>query len=70
MVSSIWLCSFLFAYIIMFTKRATNLQFFPQYWEKAEFPFQIVPKLGALHVSGGTIKVIPMQVLVFSLFVP
>ncbi|MBA0713514.1 hypothetical protein Golax_012545, partial [Gossypium laxum] len=42
-------------------ERATNLKFFPQYWEKAEFPFQIVPKLGALHISGGTIKVIPMQ---------
>ncbi|KAL2902063.1 Acyl-coenzyme A oxidase 4 peroxisomal [Bienertia sinuspersici] len=27
-----------------------------QYWEKAEFPFQIVPKLGALHIAGGTIK--------------
>ncbi|TYI65867.1 hypothetical protein E1A91_D09G186700v1 [Gossypium mustelinum] len=37
-------------------KKATNLKFFPQYWEKAEFPFQIVPKLGALRISGGTIK--------------
>ncbi|TYH75072.1 hypothetical protein ES332_D05G448400v1 [Gossypium tomentosum] len=27
--------------------------FFPQYWEKAEFPFQIVPKLGALRISQG-----------------
>ncbi|KAI5663421.1 hypothetical protein M9H77_22744 [Catharanthus roseus] len=27
-----------------------------QYWEKAEFPFEVVPKLGALHVAGGTIK--------------
>ena len=27
-----------------------------QYWEKAEFPFQIIPKLGALRVAGGTIK--------------
>ncbi|KAL4297798.1 hypothetical protein GQ457_12G008410 [Hibiscus cannabinus] len=27
-----------------------------EYWEKAEFPFQIVPKLGALRVAGGTIK--------------
>lgn len=27
-----------------------------EYWEKAEFPFQIIPKLGALHISGGTIK--------------
>lgn len=27
-----------------------------EYWEKAEFPFQIIPKLGALHICGGTIK--------------
>ncbi|MCD9637866.1 Acyl-coenzyme A oxidase 4, peroxisomal [Datura stramonium] len=27
-----------------------------QYWEKAEFPFEVIPKLGALHISGGTIK--------------
>ncbi|GJY44464.1 acyl-coenzyme A oxidase 4, peroxisomal, partial [Tanacetum coccineum] len=27
-----------------------------KYWEKAEFPFQIVPKLGALNIAGGTIK--------------
>ncbi|XP_074264502.1 acyl-coenzyme A oxidase 4, peroxisomal-like [Silene latifolia] len=27
-----------------------------EYWEKAEFPFQIIPKLGALRVAGGTIK--------------
>ncbi|KAK8600016.1 hypothetical protein V6N13_060185 [Hibiscus sabdariffa] len=27
-----------------------------EYWEKAEFPFQIVPKLGALRIAGGTIK--------------
>nr|GEX49020.1 acyl-coenzyme A oxidase 4, peroxisomal isoform X1 [Tanacetum cinerariifolium] len=26
------------------------------YWEKAEFPFQIVPKLGDLNISGGIIK--------------
>lgn len=28
-----------------------------QYWEKAEFPFEVIPKLGALHVAGATIKV-------------
>lgn len=28
-----------------------------QYWEKAEFPFHIIPKLGALRIAGGTIKV-------------
>lgn len=32
-----------------------------QYWEKAEFPFQIIPKLGALGIAGGTIKVIGLH---------
>ncbi|KAF2288514.1 hypothetical protein GH714_008094 [Hevea brasiliensis] len=27
-----------------------------EYWEKAKFPFHIIPKLGALHIAGGTIK--------------
>ncbi|EXB99423.1 Acyl-coenzyme A oxidase 4 [Morus notabilis] len=27
-----------------------------EYWEKAEFPFEVIPKLGALRVAGGTIK--------------
>lgn len=27
-----------------------------EYWEKAEFPFHIVPKLAALRIAGGTIK--------------
>ncbi|KAK1322240.1 Acyl-coenzyme A oxidase 4, peroxisomal [Acorus calamus] len=27
-----------------------------KYWEKAEFPFHIIPKLGSLCVTGGTIK--------------
>ncbi|XP_057497312.1 acyl-coenzyme A oxidase 4, peroxisomal isoform X2 [Actinidia eriantha] len=27
-----------------------------KYWEKAEFPFHVVPKLGALGIVGGTIK--------------
>ncbi|KAH9736598.1 Acyl-coenzyme A oxidase 4 (peroxisomal) [Citrus sinensis] len=26
------------------------------YWEKAEFPFHVIPKLGALNIAGGTIK--------------
>ena len=43
----------------MFTKKETDLHFFSQYWEKAEFPFQIVSKLGDLRIAGGTIKVIP-----------
>ncbi|CAN6715557.1 unnamed protein product [Malus baccata var. baccata] len=32
-----------------------------EYWEKAEFPFQIIPKLGALLSAGGTIKVMGVQ---------
>ncbi|TXG59173.1 hypothetical protein EZV62_017002 [Acer yangbiense] len=27
-----------------------------KYWEKAEFPFHVVPKFAALHIAGGTIK--------------
>ncbi|WVZ16810.1 hypothetical protein V8G54_009792 [Vigna mungo] len=27
-----------------------------KYWEKAKFPFHVIPKLGALHIAGGTIK--------------
>ncbi|XP_031109518.1 acyl-coenzyme A oxidase 4, peroxisomal-like isoform X1 [Ipomoea triloba] len=27
-----------------------------KYWEKAEFPFEVIPKLGALGIVGGTIK--------------
>ncbi|XP_038698146.1 acyl-coenzyme A oxidase 4, peroxisomal isoform X2 [Tripterygium wilfordii] len=27
-----------------------------EYWEKAKFPFHVIPKLGALDVAGGTIK--------------
>ncbi|KAB1224368.1 Acyl-coenzyme A oxidase 4, peroxisomal [Morella rubra] len=27
-----------------------------EYWEKAKFPFQVIPKLGALRIAGGTIK--------------
>lgn len=27
-----------------------------EYWEKAEFPFHVIPKLAALNVAGGTIK--------------
>ncbi|XP_027350663.1 acyl-coenzyme A oxidase 4, peroxisomal isoform X1 [Abrus precatorius] len=27
-----------------------------QYWEKAEFPFHVIPKLAALRIAGGTIK--------------
>ncbi|XP_051130622.1 acyl-coenzyme A oxidase 4, peroxisomal [Andrographis paniculata] len=27
-----------------------------KYWEKAEFPFEVIPKLGALGVAGGSIK--------------
>ncbi|KAF5206777.1 Acyl-coa dehydrogenase protein, partial [Thalictrum thalictroides] len=27
-----------------------------EYWEKAEFPFHVIPKLADLRVAGGTIK--------------
>ncbi|XP_038906221.1 acyl-coenzyme A oxidase 4, peroxisomal [Benincasa hispida] len=27
-----------------------------KYWEKAEFPFDVIPKLGNLRIAGGTIK--------------
>ncbi|XXG77189.1 hypothetical protein AAC387_Pa08g1386 [Persea americana] len=27
-----------------------------EYWEKAHFPFHVIPKLGSLNVAGGTIK--------------
>lgn len=27
-----------------------------QYWEKAKFPFHIIPNLSALRIAGGTIK--------------
>ncbi|KAK7256903.1 hypothetical protein RIF29_30477 [Crotalaria pallida] len=27
-----------------------------EYWEKAKFPFQIIPKIASLHIAGGTIK--------------
>ena len=26
------------------------------YWERAEFPFELVPKLAALNLAGGTIQ--------------
>src|SRR5579883_3337427 len=26
------------------------------YWERAEFPFELVPKLAALHIAGGSIQ--------------
>ncbi|KAJ4704412.1 Acyl-coenzyme A oxidase 4, peroxisomal [Melia azedarach] len=28
----------------------------PKYWEKAEFPFHVIPKFAALCIAGGTIK--------------
>ncbi|GER57456.1 acyl-CoA dehydrogenase [Striga asiatica] len=27
-----------------------------KYWERAEFPFEVIPKLGALRIAGGSIK--------------
>ena len=40
-----------------------------QYWEKAEFPFHIIPKLGALGVVGGSIKVSWNALFLFFLYV-
>lgn len=59
---------FLFICMYMFTKKRHWFAFFsPQYWEKAEFPFQLIPKIGALLIAGGTIKVIPLWLLVLKL---
>ncbi|RZC19274.1 Protein trichome birefringence-like 3 isoform C [Glycine soja] len=33
-----------------------------EYWEKAKFPFHVIPKLGALRIAGGTIKVLSMDI--------
>lgn len=27
-----------------------------EFWEKAEFPFALVPKIGALEIGGGNLK--------------
>ncbi len=35
----------------------TSCFVFPQYWEKAEFPFECVPHIASLMVAGGTTKV-------------
>jgi hypothetical protein len=35
-----------------------------KYWEKAEFPFEVVPKLASLMVAGGTVKVCTLNYLV------
>lgn len=42
----------------MFWLTSRFVDLFVQYWEKAEFPFEIVPKLGALRIAGGSIKVL------------
>ena len=31
---------------------------FLQYWEKAEFPFEVVPHIASLKIGGGSIKVL------------
>ncbi|KAI9169477.1 hypothetical protein LWI28_012924 [Acer negundo] len=33
-----------------------------KYWEKAEFPFHVVPKFAALHIAGGTIKMVKQMI--------
>ena len=40
---------------------------FFQYWEKAKFPFHVIPKLGALCVAGGTIKVLSTHSFLYTL---
>lgn len=51
---------FIFVYLIISLCHIIVLVliFTHQYWEKAEFPFHIIPKFGALGVVGGSIKVI------------
>ena len=53
------LCQWLLLFFVRFSFRNneidTELMSF-QYWEKAEFPFDVIPKLGSLRVAGGTIK--------------
>ncbi|KAK3227569.1 hypothetical protein Dsin_007431 [Dipteronia sinensis] len=39
-----------------------------KYWEKAEFPFHVVPKIAALHIAGGTIKVLYTSGIVVTFF--
>ncbi|KAI4328705.1 hypothetical protein L6164_021039 [Bauhinia variegata] len=41
--------------IRMKTRQCMEKEIAP-YWEKAKFPFHVIPKLGALHIAGGTIK--------------
>ena len=50
----IFLKTFVLAIWVMILIHARK---FFQYWEKAEFPFELVPKLAQLKVSGGTIQV-------------
>jgi hypothetical protein len=51
---------------VQIQSNSSTCSLFPQYWEKAKFPFHVIPKLGALHIAGGTIKVI--YLLFFSSF--
>jgi len=44
--------------------------FCSQYWEKAKFPFHVIPKLGALRIAGGTIKVLPTDIFLCCLNIP
>lgn len=36
-----------------------------QYWEKAEFPFHLIPKLASLNITGGIIKVVHHKIIIF-----
>ncbi|XP_019178043.1 PREDICTED: acyl-coenzyme A oxidase 4, peroxisomal-like isoform X2 [Ipomoea nil] len=46
----------LWMFLLHFPKQLQLQSFLRAYWEKAEFPFEVIPKLGALGVAGGTIK--------------
>ncbi|KAH0879572.1 hypothetical protein HID58_066966, partial [Brassica napus] len=57
MTEVFYLCVCLFTLILSLRDIILlSLIFTHQYWEKAEFPFHIIPKLGALGVVGGSIK--------------
>lgn len=58
MVINVWIVVISFARISGYAFITSEIQgwLFFQYWEKAEFPFEVTPKLGSLRISGGTIK--------------
>ena len=60
----------IFYFILLFLILPTlNLIIFYQYWEKAEFPFHVIPKFAALRIAGGTIKVLYLHILLLRVLV-